>query len=407
MFDQLLSTLTNDYWQLTIPLVAGIIGWFTNWVAIKMMFYPVEFMGIKPFLGWQGIIPANAVRLARTGLELVTSSILKVSQLFEGFNARALIDSESDKLNALVRKALEEKATEQLPQMWSALSPAIKEQVFKMAEEEVKNLSVEVFEEAAAQIEDLVDVRRIVTEAVQRDKELMNETFLRVGKKEFKFIEYSGFYFGVLLGLPQLLVWLLWPEQWTLPVVGLLVGYITNWLALYLIFEPKAEKNFLGIKVQGLFHRRQKEIAVEFGNVVAERVFNNENIFREISTGEPRAKLLKIVETKADALIAKYQKHPMAAMVMKPELVTSLKADVLREVEAEMFRPGSLVAQFVNKSEEIRKELQEKMAVMEPEAYENVLRPAFKQDEWKLILAGAVLGGLVGIVQMTWYYTTN
>ena len=68
-----------------------------------------------------------------------------------------------------------------------------------------------------------------------------------------------------------------------------------------------------------------------------------------------------------------------------------------------MFRPDSLVQKFINKSERIRKTLQEKMAIMEPEGYENVLRPAFKQDEWKLIVAGAVLGAAVGAIQVTWY----
>jgi outer membrane protein TolC len=33
-------------------------------VAVKMMFYPVHFVGLKPFLGWQGIVPANAENLA-------------------------------------------------------------------------------------------------------------------------------------------------------------------------------------------------------------------------------------------------------------------------------------------------------------------------------------------------------
>jgi len=397
------ETLAKDYWQLTIPLVAAVIGWFTNWMAIKMMFYPIEFIGIRPFLGWQGIIPANAVRLARTGLELVTSTILKVPQLFEGFDAKALVESEGDKLRALVRKALEEKAKEHFPQMWNALSPSVREQVFKIAENEVRDMSVEVFNEAAAQIETLIDVRRIVTEAVKRDKQLMNETFLRVGKKEFKFIEYSGFWFGLVFGVPQLVLWLLMPQAWTLPFFGFLVGYATNWLALYLIFEPKNPTKFLGMTVQGLFHRRQKEIAKEFAEVVSQRVFNNENLVREISSGEPRAKLLAIVAAKADLLLAKYQQHPMAMMVAKPELIASLRTDVLKEVEEEMFRKGSLVEQFVNKSEKIRTILAEKMAVMDPEGYENVLRPAFKQDEWKLIVAGAVLGAAVGLWQVTWY----
>lgn len=399
MFDN----LEKDLWQLTIPLVAAVIGWFTNWVAIKMMFHPLEFVGIKPFLGWQGIVPANAVRLARSGLELVTSSILKVPQLFEDFDAKALVDQESDNLKKLVRRALEEKALAQFPQMWNALSPQIKEQVFKIAEDEVQGLSVEVFHEAAHQIEELVDVRRIVTEAVKNDKRLMNDTFLEVGKKEFKFIEYSGFWFGLVFGVPQLVLWLAFPASWTLPFFGFLVGYATNWLALYLIFEPKTPKKVLGFTVQGLFHRRQKEIALRFGDIVAERVFNPDNLFKEISTGDPRKKLLSIVELKADALIAKYQKHPMAAMVMKPELAAELKRDILRDVEQEMFRPNSLVQQFINKSDKIRKMLQERMAVMEPEGYENVLRPAFKQDEWKLIVAGAVLGAAVGMLQASWY----
>jgi len=398
-----IDNLEKDWFQLTIPLMAAVIGWFTNWVAIKMMFYPLDFMGIKPYLGWQGIIPANAVRLARTGLELVTSSVLKIPALFDDFDPKALVSGESDKLNALVRKAIEEQAKAHLPQMWNALSPSIKEQVFQIAEAEVGQLSIEVFKEAAADIETLIDVKRIVTDAVKRDKSLMNETFLRVGKKEFKFIEISGFWFGLVFGVPQLVLWLLFPASWSLPAFGFAVGYATNWLALYLIFEPKLPTKFLGITVQGLFHRRQKAIAKEFSEVVSERVFNNENLFREISSGEPRQKLLAIVERKADELLARYQKNPMVAMALKPELISQLKTDMLRDVEAEMFRPGSLVQQFVDKSERIRQELAEKMAVMEPTAFENVLRPAFKQDEWKLIVAGAVLGLVVGLIQVSWY----
>lgn len=399
----MIENLEKDYWQLTIPVVAGIIGWLTNWMAIKMMFHPLEFVGLKPYIGWQGIVPANAVRLARSGLELVTSQVLKVSQLFEGFDSRALVDTQADKLREMVRTSLDAKAKELFPQMWNALSPSIKEQVFAIAESEIRQLSMDVFKEAADNIENMIDVKRIVTDAVKRDKRLMNDAFLTVGKKEFKFIEYSGWWFGLVFGVPQLLLWLIWPAEWSLPFFGFLVGYATNWLALYLIFEPKEPKRFLGMTVQGLFHRRQKEIAKEYAEMVSRRVFNNENIFREISTGKSREKLMAIVEKKADELLAKYQKHPMAAMVAKPEIVASLKKDVLRDVEAEMFRPGSLVQQFVDKSESIRQILAEKMAVMDAGDYENVLRPAFKQDEWKLILAGAVLGAAVGFWQVTWY----
>ena len=72
------------YLLLLIPVISGVIGYGTNVIAIKMMFHPVEFVGIKPYLGWQGIVPANAVYLAKTSLQLVMTRLLAVQDLFRG-----------------------------------------------------------------------------------------------------------------------------------------------------------------------------------------------------------------------------------------------------------------------------------------------------------------------------------
>ena len=49
--------------------------------------------------------------------------------------------------------------------------------------------------------------------------------------------------------------------RWTLPVAGALVGYVTNWLAIKLLFEP-AEPVPLGpFTLQGLFEKRQPEVS--------------------------------------------------------------------------------------------------------------------------------------------------
>ena len=51
-----------------IPIIAGLVGWFTNWLAVKMIFLPIQWRGIpiwkkedEPLglIGWQGIIPAK------------------------------------------------------------------------------------------------------------------------------------------------------------------------------------------------------------------------------------------------------------------------------------------------------------------------------------------------------------
>ena len=50
---------------ISIPVAAALVGWFTKIVAVKMIFYPIEFKGIPPYLGWQGQIPSHAAKMAR------------------------------------------------------------------------------------------------------------------------------------------------------------------------------------------------------------------------------------------------------------------------------------------------------------------------------------------------------
>ena len=44
---------------LVIPFFSGFVGLTTNYIGIKMMFSPLEFVGIKPIFGWQGIVPVS------------------------------------------------------------------------------------------------------------------------------------------------------------------------------------------------------------------------------------------------------------------------------------------------------------------------------------------------------------
>ena len=52
----------------------------------------------------------------------------------------------------------------------------------------------------------------------------------------------------------------------------------------------------------------------------------------------------------------------------------------------------------------IGEDLRKKMQALSPEEFEGVLRPAYQQDEWKLIVIGAVLGGIAGILQVVYLF---
>ncbi len=125
----MIETIQAHYEILTIPFVAAFIGWFTNRVAIEMMFRPVRFIGFRPWLGWQGIIPAGAVALAAKATDLITSRLIDVQGLFVGFDAQAFAARLSPELDRIADTIVRDIAEKHMPQMWEALGSDMREQV--------------------------------------------------------------------------------------------------------------------------------------------------------------------------------------------------------------------------------------------------------------------------------------
>ena len=69
-----LASIEANWLVLLIPVIAGLVGWGTNVLALRMTFYPVDFKGIPPYLGWRGVIPANAERLSMSFERLASTS---------------------------------------------------------------------------------------------------------------------------------------------------------------------------------------------------------------------------------------------------------------------------------------------------------------------------------------------
>jgi len=389
---------------LLIPVIGGVIGYITNVVAVKMMFFPLDFVGIKPYLGWRGIIPANAVHLARNTLRLIMERLLSVKDLFETLRPEDFVDPAEERLRSETRKAVEALAAEHAGPMWSALAPEVQEQVHAMAYEEVRALTVDLVGDVMENVESLIDIEELVISSVKGDKALMNRLFLEVGETEFKFIERSGLFFGFVFGLVQMVIWALFPEWWILPLAGFFVGYATNWVALKLIFEPADPRVYLGVTVQGLFHRRKVAVATEFGRIVTESVFTDEKLFDSLTAPDAREKVLAMVKAKGDAILEKYRNHPMAAMMLNDQLIATAEAQIQERVESELFRSDGVLAGVTAQSERIRVQIRDRMSALDPESFEGVLRPAFKQDEWKLIAAGAALGLGAGFLQLFYLF---
>ncbi|UCH29542.1 MAG: hypothetical protein JSV06_00550 [Myxococcales bacterium] len=402
---ELLTRIQENWIVLLIPLISSVVGWFTNVVAIKMMFHPVEFVGIPPYLGWQGVIPANALRLARVSNTLITEKLLSLRQLFdETFSADSFTGKIGAVIDDLTDQIIDEVANTRAKPMWDNAGEFMQNKVRERVRAEVVEVSHAIALDMADDIDSIMDIERTVLEAIDRHKALMGEMFYEVGRQEFKFIERSGLYFGFLFGVFQMIIWVLYPAPWILPAAGFGVGYLTNWIAIRLVFAPREPTKVGPITVQGLFHKRQPEVAEAFGRIVATRVLNADNIVKTVMESDGVTRMNEIVEYRVGELIAKYEAHPLAKLVVPKDERPALRTEVLERIKAEWPKPGGFFHTFAGESVDLHGELERRMKGLDRESYEGVLRPAFQQDEWKLIAAGAVLGTVAGFLQLVYIF---
>ena len=263
---------TRPWQYLSIPLVAGGVGWLTNKVAVEMIFRPLEFGGLRlctwpnqplGLVGWQGIVPCKAGMMAQRLTDMITARLLNVREVFNRLEPARVADLMAPGVDRIAEQVVREMVPPSGRGVVSTVGRAALRGLPPQAQRELAELRHQfvagLTRDMQQNIGELVNLDEVVVGGMVREKQMLVDLFRRVGRKELQFLVDSGFGFGVCLGLVQLALWLFTEMPWTLAAGGTVVGYLTNWLALKLIFEPVEPTRLGPFTVQGLFLRRQHE----------------------------------------------------------------------------------------------------------------------------------------------------
>lgn len=390
------------HWQvyLSMPVVAAVIGYLTKRAAIEMMFRPLRFVGIaEPFLGWQGVVPRNSARMIRISADLITSRLIDPKEIF----ARLDPDQLARELEAPLLLAADEITRDVLdryqPGLWSRLPPLAQELVVKRVQAAAPDLVRRIMAEIQQNIDEVLDIKEIAVAALTRDTRLLVTMIREISRPEMAFIARCGVYFGLILGLVQTVVWAVTKNPLVLPIFGAAIGWLTDWLAIKLVFFPRERTKILGlVPFQGVFQRRRDQVAKDYGKIVAREVMTVRNIVDAVLRG-PRAGRLK--EMIHRVVLDTIDEH---AGLARP-LIGDPRFRELRAAAADRalhYLPSTMrhAESYATKALDVRDTIATKLRRLTRVEYEALLRPAFRQDEWKLIAVGAVIGGLIGELQV-------
>ena len=236
---------------------------------------------------------------------------------------------------------------------------------------------------------------------------------------QFRFIELSGFYFGFLLGCVQAAIWwlllefrstledsTLLPLWWFLPAAGAICGYVTNAVALGIIFNPIEPIHVCGLnafRLHGLFLQRQAEVSEEFATITSSRVITAKHCWERILFGNRRERFESMVLGRVTRAI---DEQVGALRPFVPLLMGSSEYRAAPQQAAELLLqelPSCLMATYTYTEDAMGMQqlLAGRMKKLPSSEFERVLHPAFEEDEWKLIAVGGLLGLAVGVFQVS------
>ncbi len=202
-----MQTANQIHWLLfLLPLIAALIGWMTNYIAVKMLFHPKE---PKKIVGitFHGVFPKRQNVLAEKLGQLVADELFSVSDVSAKIKEFATSDEAMNEVGKRIEMTIRNKLVQAFPMLAMFLTDEMVEKVTGLFKNELKDFLSATSQGMGEKLEENLNVEAMVKERVNAfSSEKLEKLLNQLMKKEFKFIELVGAILGFLIGCLQLVI---------------------------------------------------------------------------------------------------------------------------------------------------------------------------------------------------------
>ena len=189
---------------------------------------------------------------------------------------------------------------------------------------------------------------------------------------------------------------------WLQPFIAAFTGWFTTWIAIYMLFHPRNPKRFLGITIQGIFPKRQQQVAEKLGSMVAKELIHFDEIAIQLRNPEQLNELTPTIEKHLDNFlhVKLKEKLPVISMFVGGGTLDKIKEGMLEEISLLLPEIISQYTDSLSKKIDIEKMVTEKVANFSSDKLEEILESVMKKEFKFIEIIGGVLGFVIGLIQM-------
>ena len=186
--------------------IGAMIGWITNFIAIKMLFRPYKEINFF-FFKIQGVLPKRKNEIGKSIAEVVNNELVSIKDIISKISADDIEENMGGIIDKILESKLKEEIVKNFPMAAFFLSDSMLEKIKGIIRQSILDNKDEMIKVFGEYLESKVDIKKIIAEKVDAfSLEKVEEIIVSLAKKELKHIEYIGAVLGAVIGLVQFAV---------------------------------------------------------------------------------------------------------------------------------------------------------------------------------------------------------
>ncbi|MEM9381837.1 MAG: DUF445 family protein [Planctomycetota bacterium] len=184
-----------------------------------------------------------------------------------------------------------------------------------------------------------------------------------------------------------------------MPLVGALIGYGTNRLAVGMIFRPIEPRNVLGLRIQGLVGRRQKDLARSIGAVVGDHLVRPEDLRGALDAIDLESLVDRAFASGLEPKIAEMRRLPLVGSFLTDERVADLRRHAVNGILSNREEILVELQEGLDEAVDVHELVESKVASFPIQRMEELILQVASRELRSIEVLGGVLGALVGLAQ--------
>lgn len=187
----------------------------------------------------------------------------------------------------------------------------------------------------------------------------------------------------------------------SIPLISALIGWITNYIAVKMIFRPRKEINFFGLRIIGLIPKRKTDLAQKIAETVEQELISHRDIKEIINSSDFHSQTSSVIRAKLEYFItSKISSNPLLTLFVSSDVVSKLSSLFMEELEKEIPAILDELFQSIENKLDFQKIIRDKILNYDLSKFESIIYSIASRELKAIEYLGGILGFIVGVIQL-------